>query len=403
MRSLACVILALAARAHADTATPISFADAMRSAANAPALNAQRYDIVAADALVGAAGAWAGPSLRIESNRLTAHLVAGASLPLPVFGTLGASRRVAAANADVVRSEAVVDTRDVLHQIAAAWIALARADGEHAAAVVAAEQADQLEKVARERLASGAGAEVDLGATSAAHARATLAESSARRRQEAASATLAGLLGRDPLVRLAAEGDIPSGAPVSIAALQARLRSHPKRTVIAGRIAAASAGAAEARTARLPSLALEGQVSMFDPTQPGTDVLVGLSIDVPLFAHAADRVHAANATVEAERARLAATEVELGGQLVAAYRRWQEASETLAALEKTILPAQEKASSLAMQAFREGARDVSSALQADRDLAAVRAELVAARADTGLAWIDLRAASGDPLGAANAP
>lgn len=244
---------------------------------------------------------------------------------------------------------------------------------------------------------------MDLGATSAAHARATLAESSARRRQEAASATLAGLLGRDPLVRLAAEGDIPSGAPVSIAALQARLRSHPKRTVIAGRIAAASAGAAEARTARLPSLALEGQVSMFDPTQPGTDVLVGLSIDVPLFAHAADRVHAANATVEAERARLAATEVELGGQLVAAYRRWQEASETLAALEKTILPAQEKASSLAMQAFREGARDVSSALQADRDLAAVRAELVAARADTGLAWIDLRAASGDPLGAANAP
>jgi outer membrane protein TolC len=48
-----------------------------------------------------------------------------------------------------------------------------------------------------------------------------------------------------------------------------------------------------------------------------------------------------------------------------------------------------------MQAYREGARDLASALVAERDLASARAELNDARAQAALAYADLVVAAGD--------
>jgi outer membrane protein TolC len=52
---------------------------------------------------------------------------------------------------------------------------------------------------------------------------------------------------------------------------------------------------------------------------------------------------------------------------------------------------------LSATAYREGARDLAFALQAERDLAAVRAERNAARADAAAAFADLQVAVGDAL------
>jgi outer membrane protein TolC len=50
-----------------------------------------------------------------------------------------------------------------------------------------------------------------------------------------------------------------------------------------------------------------------------------------------------------------------------------------------------------MQAYREGARDLSSALVAERDLATTRAEMNDARATAALAFVELALAAGEDV------
>jgi cobalt-zinc-cadmium efflux system outer membrane protein len=392
-----------AAVAHAEDAPiAVTLAEVLAAAPKAPAAQVARHEVEAAEALTRAAGAWPDPSLRVETHRLTARLVAGATIPLPVFGTVGAARRAAEAQVDAVRAEAITAGREVRRRAVTAWIALARADGEIAATATAAIQAAELERIAGGRLDAGVGADVDITTARAARARAELAAANARRAQQAAAAELAGVLGRDPMTPLVAAGELPGRDAIAIETLRARLAAHPERAAALRRVTAAEAAVAQVRAQGWPSLAVEAQVSAFDPTTPGTDVLVALSLDLPLFARTADRARSARATAAAQRARLVVTETQLGAGLVAAYRRWQAASEKVAALETDIVPAQERAATLSAQAYREGARDLASALQADRDLAAVRAEVIAARADLATAWADLQDAAGDAPGGARA-
>ncbi|MEO8705439.1 MAG: TolC family protein [Kofleriaceae bacterium] len=390
------LVVAASMPAYADEAArKVTLAEVIAAASQTPAMRVPQHEAAAADALAGAAGAWPNPAIRIETNRLTARLVAGATVPVPVFGTVRAVRRTAAAQAEVVRGDAIVATRAVHRRAVTAWIALARADADVATAAIVATQATALERIAVGRFDAGTSGNVDVTAAKAARARAELAVATAKRTREAASAELAAMIGWDPMQPLEAVGDLPGRESLALAALQARLAGHPDRVVALRKVAAADASLAEVRSLRWPSLALDAQVSAYDPTQPGVDVLVGLAIELPIFAHVGARVRAARATGSVERARLAVAETQLAGGLVAAYRRWQSASEQLAGLERDIVPAQEQAAVLSQQAYREGARDLASALQADRDLAAVRAEVIATRSDVATAWLALLEAAGE--------
>jgi outer membrane protein TolC len=405
MRLAVVTIIALAAsgRAAADDAAPVAvtLADVLAAVPKAPAAQVGGHEIAAANASIDAAGAWPAPALHFQTNRLTAHVVGGVTLPLPLFGTVGAARREAEARARATRSEVDLGLRDVRRRAVMAWLALARSDGELDAATKAAAQSAELERIARGRLDAGVGGEVDVIAARAAHARADLAVANAKRALEAASAALAGVVGWNPLRLLHADGALPGGDSPSLDALRGKLAAHPERTVAQRRIEAADATVDQIRSQRRPGLALEAQVSIDDPTTPGTDAMVGLSLDLPLFSRVGAHARSAQATAAAERARLAVTEAQLGSGLVASYRRWQAATEKLAALLRDVVPAQERAATLSAQAYREGARDLASALQADRDLAAVRAEVNAARTDVAAAWIELQVASGEEVGGAH--
>jgi multidrug efflux system outer membrane protein len=399
---------------------PVTLAQVVEAAAKAPAAQVSGHDIAAAEATAAAASAWPNPSLRVGTSRLTARLIAGATLPLPIFGTIGAARRVAEAEAQVVRAEGELALRDLRHRVVVAWIQLARAQDDLAAQQVAARQARDLEGVARGRLDAGSGAEVDVTVAIAARARAEVTAAAAQRTEDAASGELAGLLGWDPTRPLRAEGapvvgpavggsgppgGQPGGEPAdAIAALRGRLARHPERTAASRRVAAADASVAQASAQRWPGLALEGELDYDDVSMTEgrtawdrTDAHVGVSLELPVFARTGDRARAAQATARAQRARLAAIEAELDGRLYAAYRRWQAAAEQLAALERVVLPAQERAAALSMQAYREGARDLSSALVAQRDLATARAELNDARATAALAFAELAVALGEDV------
>jgi outer membrane protein TolC len=399
----ACVIIALALAALALGATgsaaadpkPITLHDALAAIPAAPAAAVTTYEVAAADALVDAAGAWPSPSLHIATQRLTARVVAGATVPLPIFGTVGAARRQAVAEAGVVHAEGAAGLRLLRHRVVLAWITLARLDGDVVASSIAAQQAAELGLIARGRQDAGAGAEVDVTTAHAAQARADVAAASAVRAQAAASAELAGVLGWPLAQPLRSAGSPDPGGPAELAQLRARLAHHPERTVASARLAAAEAAVAQVRALAWPSVSLEAEVSYDDPTNgDATDALIGLAIELPVFARLGDRDRAARATVAAQRARLAVIQGELGAGLAAGFERWRAAVETLGALEREVVPAQERAAALSAQAYREGARDLASALQAERDLAAVRAEVNAARADAAVTWEDLQLAAG---------
>jgi outer membrane protein TolC len=396
------LLVLLAGVARADDRAPVTLDQALAAVAQAPSVRAGGYDIAAAEAGVAAASAWPNPSLTLATNRLTARLVGALTLPLPVLGTVGAAKRVAAAEAAVTRAETDLALRDLRHRVIVAWIELLRAEGDLTASQVAAQQAAELETIAKGRLGAGTGAEVDVTVAGAARARADVAVAAAQRTMDAASAELAGLLGWDPGRRLRAEGAPVIGGPRDLASLERRLVAHPEREAAERRVAAADASVEQVLVQRRPGLALEGEVDYDDVsiternTPLGrTDLRIGITLDLPVFARIGDRARQARATAQAQRMRLAALEAELGGRLVAAYERWQAATERLASLEKDVIPAQEKAAALSMQAYREGARDLSSALVAERDLASARAELNDARAQAALAYADLAIAAGD--------
>lgn len=397
------VLIVLCARiAYADDRQPVTLDQALAAVGQAPAVKAGTYDIAAAEAGVAAAAAWQNPTLMVGTNRLTARIVGAVSIPLPILGTVGAAKRVAAAEAAVTRADTDLAFRDLRHRVIVAWIELLRAAGDVTASQVAAQQAAELETIAKGRLGAGTGAEVDVTVASAARARADVAVAAAQRAQDAASAELAGLLGWDPARHLRAEGAPVIGGATDLAALRGKLAVHPERQAAERRVAAADATVDQVLVQRRPGLSLEGEVdyddiSITEANTPlgRTDLRIGIMFDLPLFARIGDKARQARATAAAQRMRLSALDAELGGRLVAAYERWQAATERFASLEKDVIPAQEKAATLSMQAYREGARDLSSALVAERDLASARAELNDARAQAALAYADLVVAAGE--------
>jgi len=406
----AVILLLLTGITNADTPperTPITLGEAIAAIRRAPHAAVPAFEIAAAEANVDAAGAWPNPALRVGTNRLTARLTAGASLPLPVFGTVQAARRHASAEADVIRAQAHLELRALRHRVVQAWIELARADSAVVTASIAAQHAAELELIANGRKTSGVGADVDVTAAHAAKARAEVEVATSQRELDAASAELAGLLGWDPSRPLRAAGGLDTGSAAALAALRGRLLAHPEHVLAKDRVTAAEANVREVLSERWPHVAVEAELLYDDRSMTEgstawqrTDAAVGVTLELPIFARVGDKARAARAQEAAEKARLVAIDAELAAGLFATYRRWQAATEKLDALVRDVLPAQERAAALSAQAFREGARDLASALQAQRDLAAVNAELNAARANAAAAFADLQLATGDEVGRA---
>ncbi|MEO8841640.1 MAG: TolC family protein [Kofleriaceae bacterium] len=388
----AVVVLAALVIAAPASADDVTFSDVTAAVDRAPASRASVLDVTAAEARTDAAGAWNPTNLRVGTNRLTARLVAGLIIPLPILGTLGAARDEASAQATVVRDDAIVARRDLRQRAIVAWLELSRADTEILTQTAAANQAAELERIAKGRFDAGAGGEVDATTAHAAKARADVGVAAAKRESSARAADLAALLGWDPAIERHASGPLPGGV-AELEQLRASLAHHPEHAAALAQILARQATEHRLEVARRPGLGFEVTVSYDDISQgymndpiANTDVYAGLSFDLPLFAHLGDQLRAARAETNAAQVRLSGVDAQLAAELVAAYRRWQAATERVGALEHDVLPAQQRATQLAEQAFREGARDLSTALQATRDLQAIDAELANARIESGLAW-----------------
>jgi outer membrane protein TolC len=401
----AVALLVLTGIASAEPRKPITLAEALAALPGAPQAAVPKAEVEAAEATAQAALAWpTAPVVKIAGTRLTAKAIGGIAVPLPLFGTLRATRRHARADATVAHAQAQIDLRTLRHRVIRAWIELARADAALVTSSLAAQHAAELEVIARGRKEAGVGAEVDIMTAGAAKARADVDAVSAERTLDAASAELAGLLGWDPAQPLHAEGGLDTGHPPALESLRAKILSHPEHVLAEDRVRAAATNVDQVRAERWPKIALESEVQYDDKTVEGptpwsrTDVIVGVLVEVPLFSRIGDRTRAARAQENVARLRLSATERELDAGLYSTYRKWQAAVQRLEALERDVLPTQERAAALSAQAFREGARDLTSAIQAQRDLDAVHTEVNTARADAAVAFADLQLAAGMEVG-----
>jgi outer membrane protein TolC len=382
--------LAWSANTIAAPARDVSLSDALRDIVAAPEHRVLQARQAEAAADVDAAGAWPGTVLETSTTRLTPRLDIAVALPLPVFGTLSANRTVARDDFAAAVAEARASDLELARDVAVAWIALARVEAHAELSQRSATREEELARAAKDRFDAGESSHADvvLAVATAKRARAKATADDAA--IDAASADLAGLLGWDPTVRLHASGGLPTPALDAIPSATV----HPQQLAAAQRAEAEHARVVETERAGWPRVALDLESMIGDPTIPGTDFRIGVTMEVPLLGHTAANVHAAESRLAAARITSAAVSSHLGADLVAARTRFSSAAQHAASLERDVLPAQREAAELARAAFREGQTGLVSVLEAERGLADAEGEAADARADADAAFVDLQWASG---------
>lgn len=386
-----------ASAAEPPRAQPITLPRALAAAARAPLSRSSQAREAAAAAEVHAAGGWPSTSIGVSTARRTTRLGLTASLPLPLFGTLGASTAAARADLEVSRAESAASLLDLRHQVARAWLELARVEAHATLTAAAAQREQELADVTQQRFDAGDAARAEVVAADAAARRARALAAAQADDIAGASAELATLLGWDPEAPLHAAGGLPAlAAPPALSTLRAGLPRHPAATVASSAVVAAGARVGAARSETRPRLSLDLEAMLDDPTLPGNDYAVGVTLELPLWGHGSAAVRAAQAhqhaaALERER-QLAAAD----GQLVAAYRRAQAALARAHALGDDVVPAQREAASLAHAAFSEGQTGLVVVLEAERALLEVELEALDAQADSALARSELEWAAGGP-------
>jgi outer membrane protein TolC len=392
--ALFAIALAVPRVAHADPRA-ITLAEAQRAVRGAPAQVAEDATADAAAADAQAQGGWPASTVSLATTRATARFIAAASIPLPITGTLTAAREEGAASARAARSDADASAALLRREVTAAWLELARSEALAAIAVDAAGRAGEVEHIAQARRDAGDGAEADVVAAQAARIRAAADAAAAADEIAAASAGLAGSLGWDPAIALTAAGGVPAIAPVPpVEPLRAGLADHPEARAGRARIAAAEAAVRGAERARWPGIALDVEVDAHDATLPGTDARIGVSFDLPLFGRLGARAAAARSATRARTAEARAIDAALAGRLELAHRRWLAATRRARSMRDDVLPIEERSAALARVAFKEGARDLTTVLEAERALLAVKAEVVDAAVGAALAQADAEQAAG---------
>lgn len=400
MVTLAAVLLgrvdAAAAEEHGGRA--VTLREALAAAGQAPRRVAAESRAHAAGEAVRSAGGLPPTTIWAGSSRLQARLVAGVQVPVPVFGRLRAARDVARAEHAVASADAARTGLELRRDVMVAWYELAHSQAGAGLAAKLAAQMARLAEVAHRRFDAGDVPWQDAVQADAAAARAATEAGGEALRVGAASATLAALLGWDPVEALRAAGGLPESFPEAppLAALVDGLDAHPEIAVTDAEVEAASARVVAASRERWPQVSLSGETEAFDSSLPGADVRVTLNLDVPLLGRrlaARDTAAAERAAMEAERATVL---TRARGAVVAAWRQYDAARGQTAAFAGVVVPAAKEAARLAEVAYQQAQGGLMPVLQAQRSLGEVQKEWLDSQLAAATALAELERASGGP-------
>ena len=159
-------------------------------------------------------------------------------------------------------------------------------------------------------------------------------------------------------------------------------------------LAVAEAGlrAAEARVAsrvreKRPTTSLEAGADWNDPTQPGTDAILGLAFIFPTRANAA--LAAANAERDRAAALVDLARRRLDADLESAWSAATAARLRYETIDRIAQPAASEAAELTRIGYQEGKLDLFRLLDAERALAEAERDRADAYLDWGVAYAEL--------------
>lgn len=389
-------------------AREVSFADARATAEWAAPdvqLAQRRVDISAAEVQI--AGTLANPTLTVSTARQTARLGTSVGVPLPLFGQRSTSVKAARADADAVRLDVEVSRREVRWRATVAWVDLWESQERARLLELAATDADRLFQIANERFDAGTGPRLDVIRTKADRARAAAEADATRRLVWAAAARLAPWIGAPPDDELTATGKpgYPEDLSLTIGKLEERLSDHPTLHRDRAQVTAAALHLQNEERLRWPMVTPQFTLNQFDPTLPGPDFIVGLSLDLPVLNLRGGATARARAQRAFAETATSADERRLHAELIDAYRRTEGASVRLRALREQVLPSMQEARDMTEEGYRSGRIDLIRLLEAQRALLDSRLAEVDAAAFWSRAVADLENAAGTDFreGSTHAP
>jgi cobalt-zinc-cadmium efflux system outer membrane protein len=398
------ILLAASPAAAGPPARAVSLAEARaRAVAAGP-------DVVLADlraqlarSEIDVAGALANPTLGLQTARLTARLTATVGVPLPLFGQRGTAVSAARADAAAAGLDVEAVRVDARWNATRAWLDLWEAQQTARLLDEAARQAEQLAAVASERFGAGSAPEVDVVRTQGDRARARADALAAQGAVAAAAARLAVWLGLDAVPALDATGPIDLGPLPSEAEAAARLLAqHPALRRDRAQAEAAAAHVRAEQRARWPVVSADLTVAQGDPTLPGTDVLAGVSFDLPVLNQRRGPIARARVTQTLAELTAQLDLRRLAADLFAAYRESDSAALRARALTGEVLPALEEARRMTEEGYRDGRVDLVRVLDAQTAVRDAKLSAVQAQAAWQRARADVERSLG-VTGAAGAP
>jgi outer membrane protein TolC len=376
------------AGAEATAVRVVTLEEALAAAASVPEVAAAAASERAADAGIRVAKIPGEPSLTLATRSVSAKESVAVSIPFRWGGQRGTAVDEANAERETaarLREAAVAGARRLCR---VAWFTLAAAEDRLRAADELVARSETNRRAIDDLLDVQRASRLDAARAKAEWATASASRAGADQAVVAASAELRALLGSD-MGRLSAgearpkppaEGEFSSWR-------QRALASSPDVAIAQAELRSADARVARRARERLPTTSLEAGADWNDPTQPGTDALLGLGITFPMRGRAArdaaqaDRDRAA-ALLELARRRVDA-DVETAWSAVAAARaRFQ-------AMEDAVRPAAAESAELTRIAYREGKLDLFRLLDAERVLADAERDHAEAYREWGAAFADL--------------
>jgi outer membrane protein TolC len=376
----------------AAAATPpprvVTLDEALAAADAVPEVIAAKASERGADAGIRDAKAPGNPSLSIATKSVTAKESVSVSLPFRWGGQKAAAVSQAQAERDAAGrfSEAVVAAARRACRVA--WFTLAAGEDGLRAATELVERTERNRRAVADLLEVERASRLDAARATTEAAMAKATRVSAEQAVTAASAELRALLGIEdgPLSAGDARPAPPDEGALAAWSERARLGSPGVA------IAEAELRAAEARVDRRvrenrPLTSLDAGADWNDPTQPGTDVTLGLGITFPTHGRAA--VDLARAERDRAAALLDLARRRVDAEVETAWSAAGAARQRFTTLDEVARPAAVEAAALTRLAYDEGKLDLFQLLVAERVLADAERDHADAYRAWGVAFAEL--------------
>jgi cobalt-zinc-cadmium efflux system outer membrane protein len=324
----------------------------------------------------------------LGTRSVSARESVAVSFPFRWGGQKSSARSAAESDRDAAARSRDATIAEARRAGRTAWYTLAAGEDLLRAAEELVSRSERNRRAISELLDQERASRLDLLRATAETAMASAARAAAEKTVISASASLRALLGYGE-TRLSAGTTRPTPPPAGSIDdwRQLALAASPDLVVATAKLQAAEARVSQRKRENRPSASFQAGADWNDPTQPGTDALLGFGLTFPTRGRAAVEL------AEAERDRAAAS-LELAGRRVradleTAWSATESARQRFEAVDGVALPAATEAAELTRIGYAEGRLDLFRLLDAERSLAGAEQDRADAYRDWGTAYADL--------------